>query len=53
MKQTNIDAIEKLFRQLETEIKQNTTVTDKAAELNDLLQIEIKKYEKLISSNDT
>jgi hypothetical protein len=49
MKTTNIDAIEKLVRQLETEIKESNCVTDKAAEINDLLQIEIKKYQNIIS----
>ena len=48
MKQTNINEIEKLVRQLQTEIKENSCVTDKAAELNDLLQIEVRKYQTLI-----
>jgi hypothetical protein len=48
MKQTNINDIEKLVRQLQTELNNNDYVTDKALELNDLLQIEVKKYEKLI-----
>ena len=48
MKQTNINEIEKLIRQLQIEIKENSCVTDKAAELNDLLQIEVIKYQTLI-----
>jgi len=48
MKQTNINDIEKLVKQLQTEIKENNSVTDKAAELNDLLQIEVRKYQTLI-----
>jgi hypothetical protein len=52
-KQTNINDIEKLARQLQTELKENTIVTDKAAELNDLLQIEVRKYEnKIIPANN-
>jgi hypothetical protein len=48
MKQTNINDIEKIVKQLQSELKENTIVTDKAAEINDLLQIEIKKYELMI-----
>jgi hypothetical protein len=48
MKQTNINDIEKLVKQLQTELKENSCVTDKAAEINDLLQIEVRKYETLI-----
>ena len=50
MKQTNINDIEKLVRQLQTEIKENASVTNKAAEINDLLQIEVKKYKKLLNT---
>jgi hypothetical protein len=49
MKQTNIDDIEKLVKQLQSELNNNDYVTDKAIEINDLLQIEVKKYEKLIN----
>ena len=49
MKQTNINDIEKLVRQLQTELNEKGIVTDKAVEINDLLQIEVKKYEKLIN----
>jgi len=49
MKTTNIDAIEKLVRQLQTELYNNSIVTDKAIELNDLLQTEVKKYQNIIS----
>jgi phosphotransferase system IIB component len=52
MKQTNIDAIEKLVTQLQTELNNNDYVTDKALELNDLLQIEVKKYQNIINGYD-
>jgi|LakMenEpi03Aug12_release.lakeMendotaPanAssembly.Ray.scaffolds.fasta_scaffold4609566_1 hypothetical protein len=48
MKQTNINDIENLVTQLQTELNNNDYVTDKALELNDMLQIEVKKYEKLL-----
>ena len=48
MKQTNINDIENLVRQLQTELKENNSVTDKAIEINNLLQVEVKKYEELI-----
>ena len=50
MKQTNINDIEKLVRQLQTELKENNSVTDKAIEINNLLQVEVKKYSKLINT---
>ena len=50
MKQTNINDIEKLVRQLQTELKENNYVTDKAIEINNLLQVEVKKYSKLINT---
>ena len=52
MKQTNINDIERLVKQLQTELKENNYVTAKAAEINDLLQIEVKKYEKTINGYD-
>ena len=48
MKKTNINDIEKLVKQLQTELKENNSVTDKAIEINNLLQVEVKKYEELI-----
>ena len=50
MKQTNINDIENLVRQLQTELKENNSVTDKAIEINNLLQVEVKKYSKLINT---
>ena len=53
MKQTNINDIQKLVIQLQTELNENSCVTDKAIEINNLLQIEVEKYNKLINSDTT
>ena len=50
MNKTNINDIEKLVKQLQIEINENSIVTDKAVEINNLLQVEVKKYSKLINT---